>query len=94
MLADIERHTTGNRQEIEAGDYAGCISCCAVFGAKEVHVWRDEWTGPAKRNREKRWTAQCPRCGEHTVIGSSTGLPEDQGYLPIARLFLDKNVQG
>jgi hypothetical protein len=81
-LAEAARHSTGNRQQIEASKYAGCFSCCATFDADEIVDWRDEWTAPEKQNRVKRWTAKCPRCGKPTVIGSSTGLLDNQAYLP------------
>jgi hypothetical protein len=81
-LAEAERHSTGNRHEIEASKYAGCLSCCSKFDVDEIVDWRDEWTAPEKHNRAKRWTAKCPRCGKPTVVGSSTGLLENQAYLP------------
>jgi hypothetical protein len=83
VLAEAFRHSTGNRKEIEESKYAGCLSCCAEFDAKEVVDWRDEWTAPEKQNRVKRWTAKCPRCRKPTVIGSSTGLLDRSAYLPI-----------
>ena len=76
-------HSTGNRKAIEASEYAGCYSCCCVFDTKKVTDWRDEWQDPIDFNRRPRWSALCPDCGEATVIPSSTGLLEDQGYLPI-----------
>jgi hypothetical protein len=82
-LAEAAQCSTGNRQEIEASKYAGCLSCCSTFDAKEVVDWRDEWIAAEKQNRVKRWTAKCTRCGKPTVIPSSTGLLEDQAYLPI-----------
>lgn len=87
-LAEAARHSTGNRQEIDAGNYAGCLTCCATFDAKEIVDWRDEWTAPEKQNRVKRWTAKCPRCGQPTVIGSATGLLDNQAYLPVVSEML------
>ena len=81
-LAEAAAHSTGNRAEIEASKLAGCFSCCATFNADEVKEWSDEWNAPEKQNRVRRWTARCPRCGKTTVIGSSTGLLDNQGYLP------------
>ncbi len=83
LQMEVKLHTIGNRAEIEASKYAGCLSCCAVFDAIQVKDWRDEWTSPEKRNRDKRWTGQCPSCGQPTVIGSGSGLLEDQSYLPV-----------
>jgi hypothetical protein len=74
VLAEVRRHTTGNRSEIEASKYAGCVACLKSFPAKKVQTWKDEWTSPEKQNRVKRWSAKCPNCGEATVIGDSTGL--------------------
>ena len=89
-LTEAARHSTGNRQEIEASKRAGCLSCCELFGASEVDAWQDEWTSPEKQNRVKRWTAKCPRCGKPTVIGSSTGLLDNPAYLPILNGMLAK----
>jgi hypothetical protein len=83
VIAELRRHSTGNRREIESSKYAGCASCCAVFDVKDIEDWQDEWTAPEKQNRVKRWSAECPRCGSATVVGSSTGLLDDQAYLPI-----------
>lgn len=94
LLAEVKHHTIGNRQEIETSQYAECVSCCARFGADEVRKWQDEWTAPERINRVKRWTARCPRCGEPTVIGNSTGLLEDQAYVPIANQIIAKQRQG
>ena len=41
-LAEAARHSTGNRQEIEASRYAGCLSCCAAFNAKDIVDWQDD----------------------------------------------------
>jgi hypothetical protein len=82
-LAEVRRHTTGNRREIESSKYAGCVSCCDVFDVKDIGEWKDEWTSPEKQNRVRRWSAKCPRCGSPTVVGSSTGLLDNQAYLPI-----------
>lgn len=82
-IAEAARHSTGNRDAIEASKYAGCLSCRATFDVKEIVDWRDEWTAPEKQNRVKRWSAKCPRCGKPTVIASSTGLLDNQAYLVI-----------
>jgi predicted RNA-binding Zn-ribbon protein involved in translation (DUF1610 family) len=76
LLAEVRRHTTNNRREIERSEHAECVSCCAMFGADEVISWKEELTG------------RCPRCGEATVIGSATGLLVDQAYVPIVHHFL------
>lgn len=83
VLTEASEHSTGNRNEVEASRYAGCTSCCAVFGSAEVVSWRDDWVNGDKKQRLKRWTARCPRCDRPTVIGSASGLLEDQAYLPI-----------
>jgi hypothetical protein len=89
-LAEVQRHSTGNRGEIESSKYAGCVSCCATFDVKEIEEWKDEWDAPERQNRVKRWTAICPRCGKSTVVGSTTGLLENQAYLPTMRHFLSQ----
>lgn len=83
LLAEAAQHSAGNREEISASRYAGCTSCCAVFNPGDVAFWRDDWITPEQKDRIRRWTAECPRCGHATVIGSASGLLEDQGYLPI-----------
>lgn len=82
-VAEAERHYTGNRKEIEASEYAGCLSCGSLFDVADIAEWRDEWTTPEKCNYVKRWTAICPVCGHSTVIGSASGLLQDQAYLSI-----------
>lgn len=89
VLAEVRRHTIGNRREIEASKFAGCISCCARFDANEITDWRDEWNAPEKQNRVRRWTAECPVCGQPSVIGSSTGLLDDQAYEPVVKNIIE-----
>ena len=90
VVAEARRHTVGNRDEIEASDFAGCVSCCARFEADEIADWHDEWARPEKQNVVRRWTAKCPRCGQLSVIGSSTGLLDDQAYEPVVKLLIDR----
>jgi hypothetical protein len=90
IVREVRRHTTGNRAAIEASKYAGCVSCCKVFAPVKVVAWYDEWTSPEKRNRVQRWTATCPYCGKGSVIGSVTGLLDDQAYLPVTHMILQK----
>lgn len=90
VLAEVQRHTIGNRKEIEASKFAGCVLCCARFGTVEIVSWRDEWSLPAKHNRGRRWTALCPRCGKSGVVGSSTGLLNDQAYEPVVSLIIER----
>jgi hypothetical protein len=92
-LAEAIAHSVGNRHEIETSEYAGCFTCCATFDCSEVQEWRDEWTTAEKQNRARRWTAICPRCAAPTVIGSSTGLLEDQGYLPILQSVMERQLK-
>ena len=89
IVAEARAHAKGNRKEIEASKYAGCFSCCHVFDSNAVTDWRDEWVSPETQNRVLRWTAICPRCNETTVVGSASGLLEDQAYLPIIQGFLN-----
>jgi hypothetical protein len=93
VVAEVRAHTIGNRQEIEASRFAGCVSCCARFDADEIADWNDERNGPEKQNGVRRWTAKCPRCGQPTVIGSSTGLLNDQAYEPVVKAVLERALQ-
>jgi len=90
-VAEAERHFSGNRKEIEASEYAGCLSCGSLYDVADIADWRDEWTTPVKSNRVKRWTAICPVCGHPTVIGSVSGLLQDQAYLPIVGEMLARH---
>lgn len=90
VIAEVREHTVGNQREIENSKYAGCVSCCHLFEPKQIKEWRDEWTTPERQNRVKRWSAKCPRCGKATVIGSSTGLLDNQAYLPVTKLILEE----
>jgi hypothetical protein len=94
VLAEVRRHIMGNRQELESSKFAGCVSCCARFDTGKSVAWRDEWNTPEKQNRVRRWSAKCPRCGQPTVIGSSTGLLDDQAYEPIVKAILDRISTG
>ena len=87
-VADALRHSTGNRKEIEASKHAECFSCCAVFSAREVSEWKDEWTSPERQNRVPRWSAICPECGKATVIGDASGLLGKQYYTVVIRDFM------
>jgi len=53
-------------------------------------AWHDEWNAPEKQNRVQRWTALCPRCHQPSVIGSSTGLLDDQAYEPVVKLVIER----
>jgi hypothetical protein len=87
-LAEVQRHSTGNRGELEGSKYAGCVSCCTTFEVKEIEAWKDEWDAPEKQNRVKRWTAKCARCDKSSVVASSKGLLDDEAYLPTMRHIL------
>jgi len=93
VLAEVRRHTTGNRKEIETSKFAGCVTCCIRFSTDEIVAWQDEWNAPEKQNRVHRWTAQCPRCGQPTVVGSSTGLLDDQAYEPVVKLIIERSAR-
>ena len=88
LKADVRRHITGNKLEVQASRYAGCVSCCACFDSKDVVEWYDQWISPETSNRVKRWTAICPKRAKRTVIGSGTGLLDDQAFLPYAQDIL------
>jgi hypothetical protein len=85
---EARSHAKGNCSEIKASKYAGCFSCCHVFDSNLVVSWRDEWVSPETQNRVPRWTAVCPNCGNTSVVGSATGLLEDEAYLPIINHFV------
>ena len=91
VLAEVRRHTTGNRSEIEASEFAECVSCLESFSAKDVQTWKDEWTSPKMQNQVRRWSAKCPQCGEASVIGDSTGLLS-QHYAVVVRDIIKRQT--
>lgn len=92
-LAEMRRHTTANRAEIEASKQAECVSCLDVFAAKAVKDWHDEWTSPEKQNTVKRWKAKCPNCGKPTVVGDASGLLTQHYSVVIHDLIAEQNTQ-
>jgi hypothetical protein len=93
VLTEVRAHTIGNRREIDASKFAGCVSCCVRFDAREIVAWQDEWNGSERQNRARRWTAKCPRCGQPSVIGSASGLLDDPSYEPVVKLIVERASQ-
>jgi len=64
-----------NKEEILSSDTCGCFFCQAVFLPNEVEEWIEEDISLGD-------TAQCPKCGIDSVIGSKSGFPiNDPAFL-------------
>ena len=72
-------HCIRNRKEILASELCGCFYCCGIFSSHDVHDFLDEREGPSL-------TAQCPRCGIDSVIGSASGFPVTPAFLLAMRV--------
>jgi death-on-curing protein len=59
------RHSRWNRDEIQRSEICGCFHCRELFAPGEVVDWIQDSRGD---------TAQCPRCGIDSVIGSASGF--------------------
>ena len=68
-----------NKEEFLSSDTCGCFCCQAVFLPNEVNEWIEEDVSHGE-------TAQCPKCGIDSVIGSKSGFPvNDLGFLTTMR---------
>jgi NAD-dependent SIR2 family protein deacetylase len=57
------KHSSKHRAEIESSANCGCFYCGKMFSPAEITDWL-----------ENGQTAQCPKCGIDSVLGSSSGL--------------------
>jgi hypothetical protein len=64
------RHCAKHRREIEKSKICGCFYCFRTFVPAEIVEWMD--------NDE---TAECPRCGIDSVIGSASGFSLSEKFL-------------
>lgn len=83
-------HTSDNELEILSSSKVGCLSCGAVYSARDVHDWADEG-GKMK--------AVCAHCGLPTVVGDASGLKIDKKSLdrlrrqPGYKAFDESNIE-
>lgn len=66
-----------HKDEILRSTACGCFYCLASFAPTAIRKWIDEQDG--------RFTAECPRCGIDSVIGSSSGFPITREFLAAMR---------
>ncbi len=73
MPVDIQEahvHSSKHRFEILTSTLCGCFYCEKTFQADEIVDWTDD-----------DQTAQCPKCGIDSVIGSASGFPINAEFL-------------
>jgi hypothetical protein len=73
-LEEAHSHSIRNRDELIRSEICGCFFCSATFTPAEITGWIDEPNGEGK-------TAECPRCGIDSVIGSASGYPIGAAFL-------------
>ena len=66
------KHSFKNFKEVMSSDICGCFYCTAIFAPSEVTDWI---------NDDSDRTAQCPKCGIDSVIGSASGFPIKRTFL-------------
>jgi hypothetical protein len=66
------QHSFKNYGEVMGSTACGCFYCIAIFAPSEIKDWI---------NDEDDRTAQCPKCGIDSVIGSASGFPVDATFL-------------
>jgi hypothetical protein len=66
------KHSFKNHKEVMSSDICGCFYCLAIFAPSEITDWIND-------DNEK--TAQCPKCGIDSVIGSAAGFPIEPTFL-------------
>ncbi len=69
-LRAAHQHSFRSRDEILASDLCGCFYCEKTFAPNEIADWTDEGQ-----------TAQCPKCGIDSVIGSKAAYPLTKEFL-------------
>jgi len=69
-MVDLDKIYNIKRKELENSTICACFYCCEVFRFKDIKAWTDSGE-----------TAICPYCHIDSVIGNSTGLVINQGFL-------------
>ncbi len=81
-LLAAHRHTTNNRDEIDASRMCGCCACLRIFPAEEIVAWDGlEASSFDDPDSLIGGTALCPSCGSDAVIGDHSGYPIEPGFL-------------
>ena len=70
-----QKHSAGNRAEVESSTLCGCFYCYAVFVPGDIADWADT-NDPLPEQ-----TAICPHCGVDSVIGDKSGFAITQDFL-------------
>ena len=77
------RRSSKHRSELMASERCGCFFCLSFFAPAEIRSWLDGGQ-----------TAQCPRCGTDSVIGSGSGYPMVPEFLKAMRTHWFGPMQG
>lgn len=64
------QHSDHHRAELLRSNVCGCFYCLKTFAPTEIDAWIDD-----------EQTAQCPKCGIDSVIGSASGYSIDDTFL-------------
>jgi hypothetical protein len=82
VLIAAHRHSSQNRQELQASTNCGCFYCCEIYAA-EISAWiEDDWNGGPPLQERDKWTARCAKCDIDSVLGDASGLPvSDRQFL-------------
>lgn len=81
-LLAAHRHSSNNRDEVEASQICGCFYCSQIFPATEIIAWAGlDVSSFDNPDSSDAGTALCPRCGSETVIGDKSGYPIDAEFL-------------
>ena len=81
-LLAAQRHSSNNRDEIEASKVCGCYYCTQTFSPDEIIAWSGlDVSSFDDPDASAAGTALCPRCGSETVIGNKSGYALDPAFL-------------
>ena len=81
-LLAAQRHSSNNRDEIEASKVCGCYYCTQIFSPDEIIAWTGlDVSSFDDPDSSAAGTALCPRCGSETVIGDKSGFAINVEFL-------------
>jgi len=63
-------HSSNHRDELLGSDSCGCFYCLEIYHPNEIVDWTDNGQ-----------CAICPKCGNESVIGSTSGYPLTRDFL-------------
>lgn len=68
-LEQAHQYRRKNRRGLENDKICGCFYCLEIFNSNEIVEW---WYDD---------TAECPYCGNDSVLGESSGFPITKRFL-------------